>query len=58
VQKSGEIATKETPAVQKRKSDNRGKTTSRENASLFVDAPIMRKIRDGARRAKEKQAES
>jgi hypothetical protein len=41
--KGGEIAMQENTAVRKRKTDNCGETASRGNASLFVDAPKMRK---------------
>ncbi len=38
--------------------DGSCETTVSKKSSLFVDAPNMRKIRDGVKRAKEKQAES
>jgi hypothetical protein len=38
--------------------DDGGETSTSKNSSLYVDAPKMRNIRDGVRRAKEKQAES
>jgi hypothetical protein len=56
--KGGETATPTNTALRKRKNDGNGETTVTKNSSLFVDAPNMRKIRDGVKRAKEKQAES
>ncbi len=56
--KGEEIATPMTVALQKRKMDDGGETNTSKNSSLYVDAPTMRNIRDGVKRAKEKQAES
>jgi hypothetical protein len=56
--KGGEIAIPMTTALQKRKIDDGGETNTSKNSSLYVDAPKMRNIRDGVKRAKEKQAES
>jgi hypothetical protein len=36
--------------------DDGGETNTSKNSALYVDAPKMRNIRDGVRRAKEKQA--
>lgn len=54
----GETATPMITALQKRKTDGSGETTVSKKSSLFVDGPKMKKVIDGVRRAKQKQAES
>ncbi len=49
-QKDGALTTPTTPNVRKRQVDQK--------SSTFFDAPSMRNIREGVKRAKERQAES